>query len=77
MFNINAESKPVRGKLLPIEIGVADGSCAYFEYFRKEKGLLKHGVLQTTKRSIGISSCRRVAETPISVGLICLWVSVW
>ncbi len=43
VFNINAENKPVSGTLSPIEIGIADGDYAYYEYFSQEKGFLKHG----------------------------------
>ena len=43
VFNINAENKPVSGTLSPIEIGIADGDYAYYEYFTKEIGFLKQG----------------------------------
>ena len=43
VFNINAENKPVSGTLSPIEIGIADGDYAYYEYFSKKKGFIKQG----------------------------------
>lgn len=43
VFNINAENKPVSGTLSPAETGIADGDYAYYEYFTKQKGLLRQG----------------------------------
>lgn len=43
VFNINAENRPVSGALSPLEIGIADGDYAYYEYFTKEIGFLKQG----------------------------------
>ena len=43
VFNINAENKPVSGTLSPMEVGIADGDYAYYEYFSRETGVLKQG----------------------------------
>ena len=43
VFNINAENKPVSGRLAPNEIGIPDCDYAYCEYFSKERGWLKRG----------------------------------
>ena len=43
VFNINVENRPVSGKLMPTETGVADGDYIYYEYFTKKVGLLKKG----------------------------------
>ena len=43
VFNINDENKPVSGTLSPVELGIADGDYAYYEYFSKETGVIKQG----------------------------------
>ena len=43
VFNINAENRPVSGTLSSMEIGIADGDYAYYEYFSRETGVLKQG----------------------------------